>query len=402
MHICVEGIDGSGKTTLSKALVEKLEEQGKKVFHTSEPGNSNQEVSMKIRDLVLNNAYSDEIDDTAREALLATCRRVQYQKSKKYLEKDYVVVQDRGWMSGFAYSQAKGFKLDFINNLNEQLNPNFKNMFDVIIYLNNNKRVEDTLSKAQEAKQEFEKGDTIESKGASFQEAVRDNYCNLVDKYQDSINMVKIDIYENDKRLTVDELVDKVMNIITKKVLMFIGNSGSGKSTLEMNLVKTYPHLFTRVVSYTSRPIDTVNRKEVDGLHYHFLSLEDFMKMKEEGKFIQYTKYGENHYASAYDSYKNKTPYTIVVIEPIKGKVLAEELREKGYEVQYVLFDVSNEKIKENLLKEGEDEEAINKRFNREDNKERFYEQGLKANITITDDILDENLPEKFLRLLKE
>lgn len=402
LHICFEGIDGSGKTTLSKAVLKKLEELGHKVFHTSEPGNENQEASMVLRDLVLNKKYEKDIDDLSREYLLAVNRRTQYEKSKEQLSQGTFVVQDRGWVSGFAYSKAKGFDYEFIDNLNEGLTPNFKNMFDVIIYLNNNKNVEDTLKKAQEAKQEFESGDTIESKGASFQQAVRDNYCELVEMHQDSVNIIKIDIYEGEHRLTVEELVSKVMKILQKKVVMLVGNSGSGKSTLEMNLVNKHSHLFTRVVSYTSRPIDKVNRKEIEGVHYNFLNEEEFMKMKNNGEFIQYTEYGKNHYASSYASYKNRTPYTLVVIAPEKGKVLADELEEKGYDVQWVLFDISNDKIKENLLKEGKDLEDIEARFKREDNKKLFKEMNLKSSFTVTDELLNESLPQTFVNHLKE
>lgn len=402
MHICFEGIDGSGKTTLSKAVKKALEEQGKTVFHTSEPGNANQEASMMIRDLILNNKYAQDIDDIEREYFLALNRRIQYRKSKTELAKGNVVVQDRGWMSGLAYSQAKGFSHKKIDAINEELNPNYKNMFDVIVYLNNNKDVAETLQKAQNAKSEFKAGDTIESKGASFQKTVRDNYCELVEQYKNSVNIVRIDIYEGDHRLTVEELVEKVMKVIQKKIIMIVGNSGSGKSTLEMNLVNKYPHLFTRVVSYTSRPIDTVNRKEIDGVHYKFLSEEKFMEMKNNGEFIQYTEYGGNHYASSYASYQNKTPYTLVVIAPEKGKVLADELEEKGYDVQWVLFNVSNEKVKDNLLKEGKNLEDIEARFKREDNRKLFNEMGLKASFSVTDEMLDETLPEVFVNSLRK
>src|SRR5690606_7481364 len=137
-------------------------------------------------------------------------------------------------------------------SINEKLTPNFKNMFDVIIYLNNNKNIKETLQKAQEAKQEFESGDTIEAKGASFQQAVRDNYVNLVKKFEKDVYIIQIDIYDGARRLTTEELVGRVMKIVKKKVLMFVENSGSGKSTLKSMLVNKHPHLFSRVISYTT------------------------------------------------------------------------------------------------------------------------------------------------------
>jgi dTMP kinase len=402
MHICIEGIDGTGKSTLVKAVADELKKQNKNVFVTSEPGNQNQEVSMKIRDLVLNKAYEEDIDDTSREALLATNRRIQHIKSKKMLAAGNVVVQDRGWLSGFSYSQAKGFDLNFIETINEQLNPNFKNMFDYIIYLNNNKNVKDTLEKAQECKQEFSAGDIIEAKGSAFQEEVRDNFCALVKQYENELPIVQIDIYDGDRRRTVEELVSMVIKKVQKTILMFMGNSGAGKSTLEFNLVKKYPNVFSRVVSYTSRPIDLVNRKEVEGVHYNFITKEKYISMRDNGEFIQMTEYGENLYASSYDSYQNKTPYTIVSIVPSKGKKLAEELSKKGYNVKIVLFDISNDLIKKNLIKEGKSEEEIIKRFNRGNLKEEFLSEELTADISVTDNQLNNNLPETFVKMLKE
>ena len=113
------------------ALKKALEEQGKTVFHTSEPGNENQKVSMILRDLILNNQHANDVDDLEREYLLALNRRIQYRKSQRELKKGNVVVQDRGWMSGLSYSQAKGFAHKEIDELNERLNPNYKQMFDV-------------------------------------------------------------------------------------------------------------------------------------------------------------------------------------------------------------------------------------------------------------------------------
>lgn len=398
MHICFEGIDGTGKTTLSKAVKTELEKMGKKVYHTSEPGNKNQKCSMSIRDLVLNKEYDEDIDDIDRENLLAINRKIQYKKSKEMIDSGYVVIQDRGWLSGLAYSEAKGFSHNYITDLNERLTPNFKNMFDVIIYLNNNGDIAETLNKAQDAKQEFSLGDSIEAKGASFQQEVRDNYLNLVKSHENSVYIVNINIYNGGKRLTTIELVEEVMKIIKKKVFMFVGNSGSGKSTLESHLVDKYPHLFSRVVSYTTRPIDVVGRKEVDGVHYNFITQEKYDELMSEGKFVQFTKYGDYMYASAYESYNNKTPYTIVVIAPEKGKKLAEDLRKKGCAVDWVLFDVSNEKIKKNLLKEGQSVEDIEKRFYREDNKKSFKEMGLKSSITISDEMLNDNLSDVFIK----
>lgn len=399
MHLGIEGIDGTGKSTLVKALIKALKSQKKKVFHTSEPGNKNQKASMMLRKLVLDQKYSNDIDDMSREYLLAVTRKTQYNKTLPKLKKGCWVVQDRGWLSGLAYSMAKGFDYNFIDSLNESLIPNYKGMFDLIVYLNNNKNVEDSLNKAKEAKQEFKTGDTIELKGVDFQTKVRDNFCQLCDKLSGSYNIKKIDIYDGDRRLTTDELVEKILKLMRKKILMFMGNSGSGKSTLEINLNQLYPNIFSRVVSYTTREIDTVNRKEVEGVNYHFISKDECERMKKSREFVQLSSYGGNYYGSTYGSYKNKTPFTIVTIKPDMGKKLAQELTKKGYDVKFVLFDVSNETITKNLLNEGEKLENINKRLGRGNIVDEFNKCQLKADVVIDDSLLNENLPSYFYNL---
>lgn len=60
-------------------------------------------------------------------------------------------------------------------------------------------------------------------------------------------------------------------------MLVIIGESASGKSTLQDLICKTFNH--KKVVTYTTRPI---RKGEVDGVSYHYISDEEFKRLKNE------------------------------------------------------------------------------------------------------------------------
>lgn len=73
-----------------------------------------------------------------------------------------------------------------------------------------------------------------------------------------------------------------------------IGGSASGKSTAEKILCCEYG--FEKIVSYTTRkPRDG----EIDGVDYHFISEEEFIKKESEGFFAESATYNSWKYGSA-------------------------------------------------------------------------------------------------------
>jgi guanylate kinase len=76
-------------------------------------------------------------------------------------------------------------------------------------------------------------------------------------------------------------------------MLILTGPSASGKTEVAKILIEKY-HL-QKFITYTTRPI-RVN--EVDGVDYHFVSVDKFLKMKQDEEFIETTYYNNNHYGS--------------------------------------------------------------------------------------------------------
>lgn len=63
---------------------------------------------------------------------------------------------------------------------------------------------------------------------------------------------------------------------MNKKIYLIMGEAGSGKDFLVKNLVQSNPDLFNEIISYTTRPMRS---NEVDGVNYHFISVNEFLTM---------------------------------------------------------------------------------------------------------------------------
>jgi guanylate kinase len=79
----------------------------------------------------------------------------------------------------------------------------------------------------------------------------------------------------------------------TSVLLVIAGPAGSGKSTLCDRLVAEVPG-FSRVVTTTTRP---ARDGEIDGVHYHFFSPEEFERRVAAGEFLEWAQvHGNNRY----------------------------------------------------------------------------------------------------------
>lgn len=79
------------------------------------------------------------------------------------------------------------------------------------------------------------------------------------------------------------------------KPLVICGPSGSGKSTLLKRLFKEFPHTFGFSVSHTTRK---PRNGEENGVHYHFVSVEEMQAGIENGDFIETAVFSGNMYGT--------------------------------------------------------------------------------------------------------
>lgn len=77
--------------------------------------------------------------------------------------------------------------------------------------------------------------------------------------------------------------------------LVICGPSGSGKSTLLKRLFKELPKTFGFSVSHTTRK---PRPGETNGVHYHFVTVEEMQKAIEDGDFLETATFSGNMYGT--------------------------------------------------------------------------------------------------------
>ena len=77
-------------------------------------------------------------------------------------------------------------------------------------------------------------------------------------------------------------------------VIVISGPSGSGKGTVVEQLRKIYPNAGVSVSATTRQ----MRQGEVDGVHYHYKSREEFEELLENGEVLEHTIYNGNYYGT--------------------------------------------------------------------------------------------------------
>jgi dTMP kinase len=127
--ICVEGLDGCGKTTQAKILVRKLRKIGYDAVYTAEP--SRGKIGRFIKRYCL---HGGKRVPSIVEALLFAADRYEHVETEiiPALKDGKVVVSDRYMYSSLAYQGASGLNLDWIRMINEHaVPPNLAIFIDV-------------------------------------------------------------------------------------------------------------------------------------------------------------------------------------------------------------------------------------------------------------------------------
>ncbi len=134
MFITFEGGEGSGKSTVIREIARRIEERGREVVLTREPGGT--PISEEIRNVILDKRNTDM--DPRTEALLYAASRRQHvvQKIIPALKEGKVVISDRYLDSSLAYQgNARGLGMASVFNMNlfatEGLEPDLTLFFDL-------------------------------------------------------------------------------------------------------------------------------------------------------------------------------------------------------------------------------------------------------------------------------
>jgi dTMP kinase len=185
--ICVEGLDGCGKTTQAKILVRKLRRMGYNTVYTAEP--SHGKIGRFIKRYCL---HRGKRISSIVEALLFAADRYEHVENEiiPALKDGKIVVSDRYMYSSLAYQGAAGLSLDWIRRVNEHaVTPNLAIFIDVepdtvIQRLKPKKSVMENLEtqlKVREVYMKFvENGELVKVDGNKSKEEVAEEILSIV------------------------------------------------------------------------------------------------------------------------------------------------------------------------------------------------------------------------------
>ncbi|MFI3283651.1 MAG: dTMP kinase [Erysipelotrichaceae bacterium] len=200
--ITFEGPDGSGKTTVSKAVFEKLKEMNIACLYTREPGGS--KIAEKIRDIILNPEHTSM--DAKTEALLYAASRRQHlvEKVLPAIEEGKVVICDRFIDSSLAYQgygRAIGF--DEVLSINQFAIENYfpeKTIFLALDEAEGLKRIQSRTFK-----------DRLDQESLDFHHEVSQGYQAVLKKFED--RMVVVDASQEVEQV-IEDALKKILAII--------------------------------------------------------------------------------------------------------------------------------------------------------------------------------------------
>jgi len=204
MFITFEGPDGSGKTSISKIVVERLQKEGYKVMLTREPGGN--KIAEQIRNIILDKENT-ALDPKAEALLYAASRRQHLiEKVLPAIKRGEIVICDRFIDSSLAYQGGgRNLGVEEILQLNlfatDNIFPDLTLFFDIspeegLQRLNHDtKRVVDRLD--------------LESK--AFHEKVYETFLDLTNRYKDRYVVINA-------RKSIEEVAEATYQAIIKKL----------------------------------------------------------------------------------------------------------------------------------------------------------------------------------------
>ena len=188
------------------------------------------------------------------------------------------------------------------------------------------------------------------------------------------------------------------------KVLVVVGPSGVGKDTLMQKVFDKHPDIFKKGVTHTSRKM---RKGEKEGYNYYYVTEEEFLKLKEQDKFVEFNYYNKNYYGLSkmelesqkgdkilyviidINGAKNvnnaKIPANFVAILPPNEETLNERLKGRGTESEEVIQGRLETAKKE--LKEIEKSEFFN---------HKVFNNDLDKAVEDMEEFLKKAYPDKF------
>lgn len=160
-------------------------------------------------------------------------------------------------------------------------------------------------------------------------------------------------------------------------LILYTGSSGVGKGTILSELLKRDDNLRLSVSNTTRAP----REGEIDGVHYNFVTIEEFEEQIRQDGYLEYAKYCDNYYGTpkkqVFDMLNEG--YDVFLEIEVQGGV---QILEKYPDILSIfILPPSMEVLEHRLNKRGtEDSETIKKRLEQAE-EEIKYKDRYKYNV---------------------
>jgi guanylate kinase len=138
-------------------------------------------------------------------------------------------------------------------------------------------------------------------------------------------------------------------------VFVIAAPSGTGKTTVCRHILERDPHLRLSISHTTRKP----RSGEKDGVHYHFVSGEEFRELREADGFLEHAEYGGNAYGTSWKAIEEPLDlgHDVVLEIEVQGAAQVRERRPSACLI--FLLPPSLEVLEDRLRGRGTDEEAV-------------------------------------------
>lgn len=143
-------------------------------------------------------------------------------------------------------------------------------------------------------------------------------------------------------------------------LVLYTGSSGVGKGTLMERLLDADKSIRLSVSNTTRKP----RKGEIDGVHYNFVTEEEFVDLINKDGYLEYAKYCENYYGTPKKQVEDMLDegYNVFLEIEVQGGL---QIMEKYPDILSIfILPPSMESLERRLRRRGtEDEETIQKRL---------------------------------------
>ncbi len=145
------------------------------------------------------------------------------------------------------------------------------------------------------------------------------------------------------------------------RLIIFTGPSGVGKGTILSDFFKKADNNIVYSISNTTRkPRDG----EINGMHYYFVTKEEFEELISKNEFLEYAQYGGNYYGTNQKFVDEKINSGKSVLLEIELKGALEVMKKRPDAITIFIKPPSFEELEKRLKgRHSDDDESIKKRL---------------------------------------